>query len=197
MPAEDVRINLAFLDRACNHTAIDKCHAMMIYGSALAHKPRRILELGIGTGLVTGALLSAIGYNGLGDLTCVDICLDFGGEEPTHFDCLREAGARIVIARERDFLSEAQADSFDFLVSDADHSAVWIEEYFRVTASGAICFFHDTNTLDYAGLYGIAGYAERAGYSHFHFTRSSRPDERCERGILMVVNGKAWKERLC
>jgi predicted O-methyltransferase YrrM len=172
-------------------TAIDIAHASLVYGLVCAAKPRNLLELGVGTGLMTGLLLDAIEYNGVGHLTCVDNWLDWGGVEPPHIMGFRERGATIRTRYERQALTLTLDDQYDFLFSDADHHGDWCEEHFRVTRPGAFCFFHDTNiAAEYPGLARIEGYARSRGWMCCHFTESTRPGERCERGLLMVVNGK-------
>lgn len=184
-------MNLDFLNREVDHRAIDKIHAATIFGCCLSAKPKHILELGVGTGLVTDALLSAIDHNGVGELMCLDSWLDYGGNEPAFWQGFRERGARITVMHERLFLEKTPDDTYDFLMSDADHGGNWCSEHFRVTRKGSICFFHDTNSPDqYPGLYAIEEYARSHGYGYFHFKERTRDDEQTHRGLLMVINNK-------
>jgi hypothetical protein len=174
--------------------AMDQCHADLIYGAAVAFKPSRILELGVGTGLITKRLLEAIQFNEVGRLTCVDNWLDTNGKPPDFFDALPEPfntqSPRFRLCDERSFCFGCKSNVYDFLVSDADHSGDWPQEHFRICTPGALMFFHDTNTPEYAGLYRLESIVKELGWPCIHFKKSSRPDERCERGLLMVVNGK-------
>lgn len=167
--------------------SIDECHGDLLYGMVVSQKPLRILELGIGSGCATSILLRAIKYNGYGRLTCVDNFSDWNGKPPLHAASL---GCKIVIQDESAFLRSCPSDSYDLIVSDADHghASEWIKEYFRVANEGAFLFFHDTNNQDYPNLRRIVEMV--AALPHYHFTRSSRQDERCGRGWLWAINQK-------
>ncbi len=184
-------MNINFTTRDRDHRAIDLCHAVTIFGMALSAKPKDILELGVGTGLVTDALLSAIEYNQCGHLTCMDSWLDYGGKEPDFWEGFRQRGALLAVNQELAYLKATPDNTYDFLMSDADHGGTWPQEHFRVTRPGSICFFHDTNSPhEYPGLNAIVDLVHTLGWDYQHFTSNSREDERCHRGLLMVVNGK-------
>ena len=179
-----------------NITALDRAHGMFLYGSVVAKKPQNILELGVGTGYITLTLLHAIRYNRCGKLTSVDNWLDYGGKEPGGIDDLRQAGVDVVTMSDGAFVRQAPADTYDLLVSDADHfsSHNWLDEYLRITRQDAFLFFHDTNTPElFPGLASIEGRVRAKGLPCYHFTASTRPDERCNRGWLFVINSKALK----
>ena len=53
--------------------SIDACHATLLLGVLLSAKPQNLLEIGIGPGLATRTMLSAIEYNRIGKLTCLII----------------------------------------------------------------------------------------------------------------------------
>jgi hypothetical protein len=170
---------------------IDACHRQLIGAMVAAAKPSRILELGFGTGATTRVLKIAAESVGMAHLIVVDNWVDWGGTKPEHQDYYFGPGVRFVTADEREFLASTPDDTYDFLVSDADHTGDWCEEHFRVTKPGSICFFHDTNTRHiYPGIGRTVEYVKTRGWSHYHFTKSTLPGEECERGLLMVVNGK-------
>jgi predicted O-methyltransferase YrrM len=170
--------------------AMDVCHADLIYGAAISAKPANILELGIGTGMVTERLLNAIAYNGIGKLTSVDNLVDDANWPRIEYDGLKARGANVVLSDEWEFVCCTKNSTFDFLVSDADHGGKWFDSHSRICAPGALMFFHDTATPSYPGLYSIEPKVKALGWPCIHFKKSSRTDERCERGLLMVVNGK-------
>ncbi len=179
-----------FGDSTRNHTSMDKAHAMIIASSVMAAKPRFTLELGVGTGTCTGPILEAIRYNMSGMLTCVDLWIDYDGKKPEFVKEYENQGAYLVTKHEREFCLDSETNSYDFLVSDADHGAGWLGEHIRICRPGAIMFFHDTNNPDFHNLYNIQNIVKELGWSHYHFKENSRDDERCHRGLLMVVNGK-------
>ncbi len=174
--------------------AIDRSHALLLFGALVSRKPERVLELGIGSGFVSWALVYGIRYNGRGSLTSVDSWLDWKGTEPPVAEALRREGVNVVApVSEEEFVRKSPSDRYDFLVSDADHrrSGSWIDEHLRITRHDAFLFFHDTNHEDrFRGLHAIERRIAALQLPHFHFTESSRPDERCERGWLFAVNRK-------
>lgn len=176
------------------HVAIDRAHDVFLMGALLSRKPRDILELGIGSGFVTRTLLEGTRYNGIGTVTAVDNWLDWRGDEPPVIAELRASGVKVVApVPEETFVHQAETDAFDFLVSDADHrrSGTWVDEHLRIVRHDGFMFFHDTNHLDRFKTLGLIEKRIRElGLPFFHFTESSRPDERCERGWLFAINKK-------
>jgi predicted O-methyltransferase YrrM len=173
--------------------AMDRSHNMFIVGSVLAQKPDAILELGMGSGYLTSSLVHALNYNQRGSLTTVDSWLDTLGKEPPVVRDFRAAGVNIVCSQEKDFVSRAPADTYDLLISDADHahSHEWFDQHSRIVKQDGLMFFHDTNNTElFPNLTTIEGQARERGFPHFHFTRNSRKDERCSRGLLFVINRK-------
>jgi predicted O-methyltransferase YrrM len=164
-----------------------------LVGAVLARKPERVLELGMGSGYVTSSLLHALRYNRKGSLTSVDNWFDWNGVEPPFAANLRAQGATVVTSGEEDFVRLAPDDAYDLLVSDADHfkSGGWLDQHLRIVAHDGFLFFHDTNQPRmFPSLATIEGQIRERGLPHFHFKGSSRPDERCQRGWLFVINKK-------
>jgi predicted O-methyltransferase YrrM len=174
-----------------NHPgAIDLNHNLLLMGAVMSKKPETVLELGIGTGLASWSILTALKYNERGRLVCVDNWHDSGGIEPGHVAPIRQAGAEIVVSDEESFVKSCPSDSFDLLVSDADHtrSGLWLEEHLRIVKDNGFLFFHDTNNPAWPTLHSIPGRVSHL--PHHHFTENSRADERCQRGWLWVINRK-------
>ncbi len=176
------------------NVAIDRNHNLFLFGALVARKPERVLELGIGSGFVSWALVYGIRYNGKGSLTSVDNWLDSQGREPPVAEALRREGVNIIApVTEEEFVKGSPSGQYDFMVSDADHrrSGSWIDEHLRITTHDAFLFFHDTNHKDrFRGLRAIERRIQDLRLPYFHFTESSRPDERCERGWLFAINRK-------
>ncbi|MEP6691158.1 MAG: class I SAM-dependent methyltransferase [Gemmatimonadaceae bacterium] len=174
--------------------ALDRAHNLFLFGSLVARKPSRVLELGIGSGYASWTVVHALRYNTRGSLTSVDNWLDWKGAEPPIARDLRAAGVTIISPmEEKEFVRSAPTDGYDFLISDADHrrSGSWIDEHLRITEHDGFMFFHDTNHEDrFQGLKAIEARIAERGLPYFHFTESSRADERCERGWLFAVNKK-------
>lgn len=176
-----------------NLVALDLAHNVFLVGAVLARKPERILELGVGSAYLTNSLMNAIAYNRKGCLTSVDNWCDWGGNEPAFASGLRDAGVNLVVSGEEEFVRAASDDAFDFLVSDADHfrSASWLDQHLRIVQHDGFLFFHDTNQADmFPGLATLESQIRDRGLPHFHFKESSRPEERCQRGWLFVINKK-------
>ncbi len=164
---------------------MDDNHIALIKSLAMCSKPNHILELGIGSGAVTNALLEAMAHNGNGaTLTCVDNFTDWGGDRPEESDDLP---VTLFVQNEREFVSSCE-DTFDFIVSDADHdhSHEWIAGTLALLNAGGIAVFHDISNPDYPNLLSIVQQVKSSGMAHAVFNKSSRADERCHRGILVV-----------
>jgi predicted O-methyltransferase YrrM len=165
-------------------TSIDEAHNALLFGIILSLKPKKVLELGIGMGHVTRTILMGFRYNGLGEIISVDSCKDFDGKEPPHFEDLKKMGVHIEIDLEQNFIEKQKSESFDLLISDADHKngAAWIEKTVDILKKPGFMFFHDVNL---PGLLGIKNYLTSINLPFFVFDQSTRPKERCERGWLM------------
>ncbi len=176
-------------------TALDPCHNLFLIGTVLSKKPLNVLELGIGSGYLTLSLIYALCYNGKGSLTCVDNWFDWGGVEPEGIDKIRAAGVKVVApVSEEEFVRQCPADTYDFLISDADQflSGLWIDEHLRITKHNGFMFFRNTNRKDdLPNLQLIEKRIKQLDLFYYHFTEESRPDERCGSGWLFAINNKS------
>ena len=171
------------------NNSIDLCHNVLLVGTVISSKPTNILELGIGSGYVTKSLLHAIRYNGIGKLTTVDNFHD--GPIDGLVNELKEMGANVCAPiTEEKFVRSAKTDEYDLLVSDADHthSGEWVEEIYRIVKPNGIMFFHDIFYTESVNRY--LKMAISTNRPHFVFNSSSRPNEECTNGWLMVKNTK-------
>lgn len=167
--------------------AVDRAHAAFLFGLVLAAKPEHVLELGVGTGYTGQVILAGLSYNGIGKLTCVDNWFDTDGIEPACAQRLRDLGAEIIVSGEKEYMLAAPDQSYDLLVSDADHyqSHKLLMHHLRVVRSGGHLLFHDTNNRDFLGLCGIP--EQLTKFPHVHFMKSTRPEERCDRGWFWCI----------
>ncbi len=179
---------LAVIEPGDSGVAMDRAHALFIVGCVLAQKPLAVVELGIGSGYLTRLLLGALEYNGVGALISVDNWIDWQGTEPPIAQQLRTEGAVIVVSEERVWCEQRETGSVDCLVVDSDHlhGGEWVQDHLRIVRPGGLIFFHDTNAAAYPSLKETVKAVR--GLPHLHFTTSSRPEERCGRGLLFVVN---------
>jgi predicted O-methyltransferase YrrM len=192
---QDIAPLLTFLSSFNNNNvvAIDLAHNIFLIGAVLSRKPDNVLELGFGSGYVTTSLFQALSFNRKGHLTTVDNWFDWQGREPPYIENFRKVGINVITSGEEEFVRAAPSDTYDFLVSDADHfrSGGWVDQHLRIVKHDGFIFFHDTNSgAMFPSLGTIEGQIKERGLSHYHFKESSRPDERCQRGWLFVINKK-------
>lgn len=173
-------------DNSKHRTAIDLPHNVLLFGAVLSAKPEHVLELGVGTGYATKSILLALSYNQTGKLTSVDSYKDFNGYEPAHFKELKDMGANIVNSSEEEFVCKQEANTFDMLVSDADHanSIKWLSTTVSLLKIGSPMFFHDTNYVE--SLKATASTLLSMGIQSHTFCKSTLQGERCERGWLLA-----------
>ncbi len=171
---------------------IDGAHGALLLGALLSTKPTNCLEFGIGPGRSTRTLLAGIGFNQKGSLTCVDNMHDYGGNLSVEFydELQRNPKVNIVISNEGDFVAAAESNSYDFLMSDGDHgqNGSLVDKVFDMMKPDSFMFFHDV--CDYPGLMRYKTRADELGKPNYLFSQSSRPNEKTERGFLMVINKK-------
>lgn len=182
------------------NAAIDKAHADLIYGLIVSLKPKHVLELGFGTGATTKAILQALEYNQIKSyFTLVDNWLDFDGKLPIEqlsniMPDLTLETRHIISYTEEDFINIATENnqSFDFIMSDADHtnSHQWFHKTLDLVNDGGIACFHDVTSQDFPNLYSNIEFLELhkdiAPYHWKVFNLSSRNNEKCNRGLLVV-----------
>ena len=174
---------------APSYVKMDQAHIMLIYGTALAAKPLTILELGIGSGAVTTALLNAIMYNNCGTLTVVDNWLDWNGVRPEIVGLAHTSKINIIDGDEENVVRAWAPGTVDLIVSDADHTNAhkWFETTMRLLTKNGVAFFHDVTNPMFPNLGTLELQAKQYGYGHCLFNKSSLDHEKCERGLLMVM----------
>lgn len=175
-----------------NHIMIDKPHVLLIYGVAISHKPLKVLELGIGSGLVTATLLHASIYNNIKtEITAVDNWSQWeGAGKPQHIDQLSSYGVKVIHSEERAFVESAETNYYDLIVVDGDHEKghEWADKIFKLLSPDGILFSHDI--LLFPNLKKYIDLAKENNMSYKLFHKSSRPDERCERGFIMIMKNQ-------
>lgn len=171
------------------NVSVDLAHATILAGVVASTKPDLVLELGYGGGYTTNAILQALRWNTRGRLIIVDNWFDWNGIEPPGIAGVTDA--EVVVCDEEQYVRNCESQKFDILVSDADHSHShkWVEHHFRIVKQGGILFFHDVTNDGFVNLRAIVEFVRDRGYPHFLFNKSSRSDENCHRGWLMVANG--------
>jgi len=178
-----------------NDVSIDTCHNLLIFGLLVSHKPERVLELGIGNGYVTNAIMSAIKYNGVGSLDTVDSFHDWNMSTKEDLaKILKEIdkiGTHIYApVLEQVFVKQVPDNTYDFIISDADHHHVgeWTDEIWRIGKPNAVIIVHDI--YSYRSPFNYVVEAGKLKKPVFIFNKSSRPDEQCENGMAVILNGK-------
>ena len=169
---------------------IDRAHADLLTGLIKAGKPKNILEMGIGGGQATDAILEGLTYNQQPyNYTLVDNWLDFDGIMP---DIIKETyGNRvnIVTSGEREFVFSCN-EKFDFIMSDADHHNTqnWFEYvYEELLSNDGILIYHDvTLTSQFPNLLQILHRCREFNLNHKLFNKDSLPTEMCYRGLLVI-----------
>jgi predicted O-methyltransferase YrrM len=166
---------------------MDDCHIDLIHALVLSAKPKSILEIGIGSGATTLALLDAVKMNGNGaTVTCVDNFGDWNGHSPEGFDRL-PAGLRFVLSSEEGFVKSTDR-TFDFVVSDADHAHTgeWFKETLALVNPGGILIYHDATSPHCPSVCSVVDQARAMVLPLMIFNKSSQPWEQCERGLLII-----------
>jgi hypothetical protein len=183
----------AFTDRA--EIKIDTAHAELIRGLVMASKPRVLLELGVGGGKSLDATLSALAFNQQPyDYTLVDNWYDFGGSIPPEVTERYLDKINVVTSSERDYVFSCNK-TFDFIMSDADHQQthMWFDHvYDNLLNPGGILIYHDINIVEpaYTHLREIYAKCMDTKKSHYLFNKNSLPDERCQRGLLVIFKNR-------
>jgi len=169
---------------------IDQAHIDLIAGLVKANKPKITLEIGMGSGSVTDAIIQAQQYNQI-DLqhTVVDNWHDWNFNRPPDVDS-RYPDVNIITATEYDFVHTTD-HTFDFIISDGDHHNAerWFGRvYNELLNPGGILIYHDVNTVEreFLNLLEILYYCQTHNIRHHLFNQNSRSDERCQRGLMVI-----------
>ena len=172
---------------------IDVAHANLLIGLVQSNKPKTILEIGLGGGQATDAILDALDFNQQKfEYTLVDNWLDWGRRRPPGVDEKYASRISIVDSDERDFVFST-SKTFDFIMSDGDHhnAEKWFEHVFdTLLNANGILVYHDINTFNepdsFPNLLQIYNKCKEYNLSHHLFNSNSREDERCQRGLLVI-----------
>jgi predicted O-methyltransferase YrrM len=168
-----------------DNSSVDVNHCMLIYALAISHKPENILEIGVGSGFVTKTLHYATQYNGKGNITCVDNFHDWKGSKPNIIEEI-DRDVTFVKSDEKSFVANHQEPIWDFIVLDADHnhSHEWAEFSYNMGRPNSIFIIHDIHYAPNLLKYWEVAIKNR--FPNFIFDKSSRSDEGCEVGLLVV-----------
>lgn len=166
---------------------IDDNHLMLIYALIISNKPKNVLELGIGSGKTTQTIINGFIYNQMPlSIDCVDNFYDWGGKSPDHIKDLYSL-VNIINMSERTFITNS-TKRYDFIISDADHSHahLWIKETINLLNDNGILIYHDITNPSFPNLSDIIKYMNNFNYKYLLFNKNSLPNERCERGLLVI-----------
>lgn len=179
------------IDPPTSPVSVDLAHATLLAGLVMSMKPMLILELGFGAGYTANVIADAIAWNGVGHHVIVDNLTDEGvGDRIARFSH-RHPAAEIVMANEREYVNEKFGElcKYDMVVSDADHenSHNWFSKTLLLARPGGVACFHDVGKGSiYKNLQGLVEMAVALQLAHIVCEESSRQDERCERGWMVV-----------
>jgi predicted O-methyltransferase YrrM len=182
---------------------VDECHASLIAALVKAHKPVKLLELGVGSGFTSKQILDSLDWNGLDTAryTLVDNWADWNFSIPEGIEHIaRHPMCTIYQLSEMQFVFSTP-EKYDFIFSDADHwnADKWFDYvYERLLEPGGILIYHDVCTCDppdgglvFPNLKNIYDRCVQLGIYHKVFNKSSKPDERCWRGLLVIFKKEA------
>lgn len=176
---------------------IDIAHSELVTSLVKSNKPKKILEIGLGGGRSTDAILDALEYNQQEyDFTLVDNWFDWQGQMPAGVKEKYGDKVNIITANEKDFVFGC-TEKYDFIMSDGDHHQTdqWFEYvYANLLNDNGILIYHDVNFVDYDAFHNLKQIYLRAkqyGLSHHLFNSNSRADERCQRGLLVIFKNES------
>ena len=175
---------------------IDQCHIDFIYGLLVAHKPGKVLEIGMGSGMITDVIIRAFDHNGIPlKLTCVDNWLDWDFCKPAEIAKYEDKGVLVTVSNEKDFVLSCR-EKYDLIISDADHyhSHEWFNRTLSLLKPNGLLICHDVTNSEFLNLRLVYRAVKWGGLPHFLFNKSSSENERCERGLLVVRGGSI---RIC
>jgi len=167
--------------------AMDDNHIQLIYSLILCNKPNTILEIGIGSGLVTKTIIDAFHYNQMPTkITCIDSFLDWNGNIPIGFETFHDI-IDFKQSNEKDFIFNC-TETYDFIISDADHHHTneWVDKTYNLLNTGGILIYHDVTNSDFPNLFDILRFVRDNKIRYGLFNKSSKSTERCERGLLVI-----------
>lgn len=186
---------------------IDTAHARLIEGLIVSFKPTNILEFGYGGGRAHNAICVGARFNqNLPKYTLVDNWNDWNYAMPEEVhksvnrhmlnhktgDSNRNTFSHFAVHTkdERDFVNQRK-EQYDFIMSDADHqhSHEWADVVFHhMLTSPGILIYHDVDG-SYPGLAKLPNHFQeylRNECCATVFNRSTREDEECKRGLLVI-----------
>jgi hypothetical protein len=174
---------------------VDIAHSNLLTGLVMANKPKYVLELGVGGGRSTDAILAGLEYNQqLFKYTLVDNWYDFGFVMPEEVGNKYGSTVEIVTSDEKDYVF-SHVKNFDFIMSDADHHNTneWFEHvYDNLLMDGGILCYHDINLVEesFVNLREIYNKCQERNITHMLFNKNSLPYEKCQRGLLVIFKNK-------
>jgi predicted O-methyltransferase YrrM len=171
---------------------VDVAHAKLLTALTQANKPKSVLEIGIGGGQATDAILEGLEFNQQPfSYDIVDCWLDWNGVKPEGVDEKYSDKCNIITAYEKDFVFSTDK-TYDFIMSDGDHQNAdqWFEHVLdKLVNSDGILVYHDINLFDadaFQNLNKIYDRCQEYKLRYHLFNRNSREDERCQRGMLVI-----------
>ena len=176
---------------------IDIAHSDLVSSLVKANKPKSILEIGLGGGRSTDAILDALEYNQQNyEFTLVDNWFDWQGQMPDGVEEKYSSRIKIITANEHDFVFSC-TEKYDFIMSDGDHHHTdqWFEYvYANLLNDNGILIYHDINFVDSDAFHNLKEIYHRVkqyNISHHLFNLNSRADERCQRGLLVIFKNES------
>ena len=157
----------------------------------MCNKPKNILELGLGGGRSSDAILNGIKYNQNNPkYTLVDNWLDYNYVQPTNFVNYCKNNINIVTSDEKSFIHNC-SETYDFIMSDADHQHTneWFEYVFdNLLNEDGILIYHDISLLPcgYKNLLEIYYKCIERNIKYKLFNKNSLVNEQCDRVLLVI-----------
>jgi predicted O-methyltransferase YrrM len=175
---------------------IDQCHIDLLCGLIKSLKPENVLELGLGSGKSAKNILDALTYNeSVYNYTLVENWIDWQFKpQYDQVEFMKEyKNTKMIVANECDFVFNT-AEKYDFILSDADHwnTDKWFDYvYTRLLSDTGILVYHDVSLgkgkdIYFKNLDNIYHRCKELNLKYFHFNKSTRDDEECERGLLVI-----------